>query len=204
MRYDPFTGNPFPMPEPLRTFIAFKFPKKLIAALKIVQDSLISYGLKMRWVRPENTHLTLKFLGTVDPTDLGAITGVLSETAGNYRPFTYSAKGLGAFPGINRPRVVWVGLSGEIARIAEFQKQLDQGLSVLGYPKESRPFRGHLTIGRIKGKIDSKALFDAVRTFSTFPSEPAIADRVIWFKSDLRPSGAVYTELATAGLTGQM
>lgn len=194
-----------PLLEPLRTFIAFKLPEKLIAALKTVQDRLESLGFDprcVRWVRPENIHLTLKFLGAVDPADRDPVSGALSDAAGSYGPFTYSAKGLGVFPGIHRPRVLWVGLSGEIERIAGFQKQLDQHLSALGYPEERRPFRGHLTLGRVKGKIDPKKLLDALGSFPAFASEPVIADRVIWFKSDLRPSGAVYTELAAAALTG--
>ena len=189
------------MPEPtIRTFIAFKLPKHMISLLGSIQQKLMGYNFKIRWVNPENIHLTIKFLGNMKESDLSNISNALSESARNYGPFSFSAKGLGIFPGLYRPRVLWVGLSGEIEQIARFQQDLDHTLSAFGFPKENRPFQGHLTLGRFKGNTHSGKLAEALNTQSDFESEPVTIDRVILYKSDLTPSGAVYSELVAAPL----
>jgi 2'-5' RNA ligase len=185
---------------PIRTFIALKLPENIILFLQSVQQKLMSYGLKVRWVRPENIHLTIKFLGDIYKTDLNDVSATLTESAGIHGPFSFRIKGLGVFPGIRRPRVIWAGIAGETERIAAFQRHLDQSLSNLGYPRESRPFQGHLTLGRFKGESHSGKLVDALNTQSDFESETVTVDRVTLFKSDLKPSGAVYSELGTVSL----
>jgi len=187
----------------LRTFIAFKLPEHVISLLQSVQQELISYGFKVRWVRPENIHLTIKFLGNIHQTDLNKISGALLESAKTHGPFSFSAKGLGIFPGLSRPQVIWVGFAGEIERISRFQQHLDQSLSALGFPKENRPFQGHLTLGRFKGKTHTGKLVDALNAQSGFESEPVTIDRVILFKSDLNPSGPIYSELLAVPLGGK-
>jgi len=189
------------MPETtLRAFIAFKLPVHVTSLLHSVQQELMNYGFKVRWVRPENIHLTIKFLGDIHQTDLDRISEALIESATSYSSFSFSAKGIGIFPGLNRPQVIWVGLSGEIERITRFQRQLDQSLSVIGFPKENRPFQGHLTLGRFKGKTHTGKLVDALNVYADFKSDPITVDRVILFKSDLKPTGAVYSELVTVPL----
>lgn len=106
------------------------------------------------------------------------------------------AKGIGVFPGIKRPRVVWVGVSGQIESLLGLQKRLEEALEVLGFEKEKRPFNGHLTLGRIKGRIDPKRFGDALKKYVGFTSETFYADKVILYKSELKPKGAVYTKLA--------
>jgi 2'-5' RNA ligase len=104
------------------------------------------------------------------------------------------------FPGIKRPRVIWTGVSGQVNQLFGLQKRLEDNLDGLGFPKENRPFKVHLTFGRVKNRLDPKRLGDALSEFSGFESAEFVADRVILYKSDLKPAGAVYTKLVEAVL----
>lgn len=184
------------MSNTIRTFIAIELPEKIGSAISKVQEGIRSYGFKIRWVRPENIHLTLKFLGNIKETDTKKVGKTIFESVKGYKPISLKAKGIGVFPGIKKPRVVWTGISDQLNLLTELQKTLDEKLEEIGFPKEKRPFRGHLTLGRVKAKIDPKRLSDALKEFAKFESESFSADRVILYKSELKPKGAVYTKLA--------
>jgi len=184
------------MSDTLRTFIAIELPEKIVSAISKVQEGIRSYGFKIRWVRPENIHLTLKFLGNIKEDDTKKVGNTIFESVKGYKPISLKAKGIGVFPGIKKPRVIWTGISDQLNLLTELQKTLDEKLEEIGFPKEKRPFRGHLTLGRAKAKIDPKRLSDALKEFAKFESESFSADRVILYKSELRPKGAVYTKLA--------
>ena len=185
----------------IRTFIAIELPEKIIYTIRKVQEEIKSYGLKIRWVRPENIHLTLKFLGDIQAADTENVARAVSETATGYPPISLAVKGIGVFPGIKKPRVLWLGISKQLDLLTALQKTLDEKLEAMGFPKEKRPFRGHLTLGRIKSKIDPKTLHDVLKEFTQFESERFFADRIILYKSDLKPKGAVYTKLIETYLT---
>jgi 2'-5' RNA ligase len=189
------------MSNTIRTFIAIELPEKIIYTIKKVQEEIKSYGLKIRWVRPENIHLTLKFLGDTKAADTENVARAVSESVTDYPPISLAVKGIGVFPGIKRPRVIWLGVSNQLDVLTTFQKTLDEKLEAIGFPKENRPFRGHLTLGRIKSKIDPKKLNDALKEFTRFESEHFLADRIILYKSDLKPNGPVYTKLIETYLT---
>ena len=189
------------MSNTIRTFIAIELPEKIIYTINKVQEEIKSYGLKIRWVRPENIHLTLKFLGDIKAADTEKVAIAVSESVTGYPPISLAVKGIGVFPGIKRPRVIWLGVSNQLDVLTTFQKTLDEKLEAIGFPKEKRPFRGHLTLGRIKSKIDPKKLNDALKEFTRFESEHFLADRIILYKSDLKPNGPVYTKLIETYLT---
>ncbi len=180
----------------IRTFIAIELPEEIIYTISKVQEEIKSYGLKIRWVRPENIHLTLKFLGDIQEADTEKVARAVSESVTGYHPISIAVKGIGVFPGIKRPRVIWLGISKQLDLLTGLQKTLDEKLEAIGFPKEKRPFRGHLTLGRIKDKIDPKRLNDVLKEFNKFESEHFFADRIILYKSELKPKGAVYTKLA--------
>ena len=188
------------MSKTIRTFIAIEIPKNIISKIRELQEGIKVYGLKIRWVRSENIHLTLKFLGDVEAAKIGGIAAVISKTVEGYTPISLKAKGVGVFPGIKNPRILWVGLTGQLESLVRLQKTLDESLMVLGFPGEKRPFNGHLTMGRIKAKIDVKKFGDALMAFGSFESETFTAGQIILYKSELKPSGAVYTKLASASL----
>jgi 2'-5' RNA ligase len=181
----------------IRTFIAIELPETITRAISEIQEGIKSYGFNIRWVRPENIHLTLKFLGDIKEDETDKIARVIFESVRTCSPISLSAKGIGVFPGIKRPRVIWVGVSGQINPLFKLQKKLEDGLKGLGFKKEKRAFRAHLTLGRIKDRIDSKRFGGTLRTFGGFESETFIADEIILYKSELKPTGAVYTQLVS-------
>ncbi len=189
------------MSNTIRTFIAIELPEKIIYTISKVQEEIKSYGLKIRWVRPENIHLTLKFLGDIKTADTEKVARAVSESATGYPALSLAVKGIGVFPGIKKPRVLWLGISKQLDLLTALQKTLDEKLEAMGFPKEKRPFRGHLTLGRIKSIIDPKTLHDVLKEFIQFESEPFFADKIILYKSDLKPKGAVYTKLVETYLT---
>ncbi|MBW2604719.1 MAG: RNA 2',3'-cyclic phosphodiesterase [Deltaproteobacteria bacterium] len=189
------------MSKTIRTFIAVEIPGSIISKIRELQEGIKVHGFKIRWIRSENIHLTLKFLGDVEAVKISEIAEAISKTAGGYTPISLKAKGVGVFPGIKHPRVLWVGLTGQLESLVRLQRTLDENLQVLGFPGEKRPFKGHLTMGRIKTKIDVKKFGDALMAFRSFESETFTAGQLILYKSELKPSGAVYTKLVRASLS---
>ena len=152
-------------------------------------------GLKAKWVRPQNIHLTLKFLGNIDPAAIEDIGRAMAEAAGECAPFTLTVGGIGFFPGIRRPRVVWIGLGGATAVLLNLQGNLADRLAAVGFAKEKRSFKAHLTLGRIRQAVNPNILDQAIQAYSDIGNLKFSADRIILFKSDLKPSGAVYSHL---------
>lgn len=185
----------------MRTFIAFKLPEEVIASLGELQTALKQQGLKLRWVRPDNIHLTLKFLGEISAEDMLDVKRVIRGASRNQTVFSLEAKGLGVFPTVKKARVLWSGIHGDVKRLGELQSNLDRALADIGFEPEKRTFRGHLTLGRVKGRVDGRALASAISRFGSFASPPLTAERLILFKSDLKPSGAVYQELFVENLS---
>ena len=111
-----------------------------------------------------------------------------------------TASGMGVFPNARRPRIIWVGLGGQLDQLKSLQQTLDAHLADEGFPAETRPFKGHLTLGRVKGKISADRLQAALAKLNAFESEIFEANRIILFKSELHPAGAVYTKVARVNL----
>ncbi len=188
------------MTQTLRTFIAIKLPNAVTAAISEVQEGMRSHGVKLRWVKPENVHLTLKFLGDVPKDDIEKIQSLMYDSAAACTPISLFAKGIGVFPGIKRPRVVWVGVSGELEALIGLKSRLEEGLEDLGFEKEKRSFKSHLTLGRVKGRVEPKQLGDVIKKYEGFRSETFCAENVVLYQSELKPTGAVYTALARVPL----
>ncbi len=184
------------MPDTIRTFIAIEPPEPLMGHLGRLQGSLESYGLNIRWVRPENIHLTLKFLGDIKTREVEAISQALAGPVRRLAPFGVSLKGIGIFPGMNKPRVVWAGIGSGIEEIHQLKSLVEDRLAACGFKREDRPFRAHLTMGRVKGPIKIPALKGLIGAFGDFVTQAAVVSRLSFLKSDLRPKGAVYTGLA--------
>jgi 2'-5' RNA ligase len=185
----------------VRAFIAIELTDETLAYIQKIQDGLRSYGFNARWTRPENIHLTLKFFGDINSEDIKKAGNALIDAAGEKSVILLRAKGIGIFPSVKRPRVIWTGIAGQVKELAELQKDLDLKLKASGFPKEKRPFRGHLTIGRLKKKTNANRLIDAMQEFSRFESKTFMVDEVVLFRSQLKPSGAVYSKLISAALT---
>ncbi|MFZ5569778.1 MAG: RNA 2',3'-cyclic phosphodiesterase [Thermodesulfobacteriota bacterium] len=184
----------------MRVFIALELPETIIAALARVQKDLRPHGLKTKWVKPENIHLTLKFLGDIRPEQVEPVAGVLQRTVARKTAFPLTAKEAGVFPSIRRPNVFWIGLAGELAPLVLLQQELDRGLGELGFALETRPFKGHLTLGRFKGPVDPDRLIQALRSLADFQTPAFTAETVTLFRSDLHSAGPVYTRLSSGRL----
>ena len=195
------------MQEPsgtIRTFIAIELPDHIIESFIEIQNSLKSQRFKIRWSKPENIHLTLKFLGNIQHDDVEKIINVMNESFIRFTPISIAAKGTGAFPGLARPRIVWVGIGDGKKELACLQDTLSENLEKIGFPKDDRPFKGHLTIGRVKSRPDPEKFIRTMQEFRNFKSESFIADKIIFFKSDLKSTGPVYTRLASVPLAGEI
>ena len=190
----------FQMPDIIRTFIGFELPEKIRSFISGIQEDLKSNRLDARWVQPKNIHLTLKFLGNINKEDTQKVGAAIFKSAADYAPISLAAKGIGAFPGINRPRVLWIGIKGQIDMLIQLQKSLDDKLEEIGFSKENRPFKGHLTLARVKGRINQAKLINAIKKYGEFEPKSFIADNIILFKSDLKSTGAVYTKLISVSL----
>ena len=185
------------MIQTIRAFIAFPLPEMIKIQISDIQERLKSDHLPVRWVRPENIHLTLKFLGEISTSSIDVITGAIRETVLGCRPLMLVTKGIGVFPGIKKPRVLWIGTSGDIKPLLKIQGSLESNLEKQGFAREKRPFKSHLTLGRFKGQIPIEKLSGILRFYSDFSSEPFEARELILYRSELRPSGAIYTKIQT-------
>ena len=183
------------MSETIRSFIAVELPDDVLSAVSRVQGHLKSYGFRAKWVRPANIHITLKFLGDIDSGTIDAIASAMVSAAEGCAPISLSAKGIGVFPNTKRPRVLWVGLTGEVNLLVDLQRKLDDRLSDIGFAKERRSFKGHLTLGRFKARVNSSEITRALMEFEDFETQSFMARELILFKSELSPSGAVYSKL---------
>ncbi|MGB5748594.1 MAG: RNA 2',3'-cyclic phosphodiesterase [Desulfobacterales bacterium] len=188
------------MSETIRTFIALELPPAVISLFQEVQQDLKRLKIRARWVRPENIHLTLKFLGDVNPDDIDKIGTAMAVAAIDCLPVTVYVKGIGVFPGIKRPRVIWVGLGGDTQSLLALQSRLEQELARVAFPKDKRSFKAHLTLGRFKKPANPAAVRQMISEYATLNSDEFTCNQVFLFGSDLKPSGPVYSKLKQTNL----
>ena len=181
--------------EKLRTFLAFDLPAEVTRQIADIQRQLAGSGLQLKWVRPENVHLTVKFLGDIPKTDVDQVSAAAAAVTREAAPMNLRLKGLGVFPGMKRPRVLWAGLTGDTRRLIDFHQRLDESLAGAGFPADKREFTAHLTIARLRQSIDPRRLAEAMEAAGQFPETDLPARQLTLYKSDLQPSGAVYTVL---------
>jgi RNA 2',3'-cyclic 3'-phosphodiesterase len=183
----------------VRTFIAIDLEPGLKTALQELIRKLKATGADVRWTRGEGLHLTLKFLGDVDAEELDKVKRVMGHVAGRHRSFPLEFSGTGAFPNERSPRVLWVGFAAEPG-LLELQKGLELGLETEGFAREDRPFKPHLTLGRVKGP---GRISDAVQALARETPERwggMTVRKISLFESRLRPTGAEYLVVAEAEL----
>ncbi|HTY61096.1 MAG TPA: RNA 2',3'-cyclic phosphodiesterase [Acidobacteriota bacterium] len=180
----------------MRTFIAIPLPNESQVILDQMQQSLRTCKADVRWVAIPSIHLTLKFLGEVDPEAIPKLSEKLQEESKNLRPFELSLQGLGCFPNARNPRVVWCGIEGATDSLLRLQAAVESASTKLGFAPENRSFRPHLTLGRVQGRKNLPLLADRIAADSDLACGFR-ADRFHIYKSTLKPQGAVYTVLNT-------
>ena len=192
------------MTDSIRTFIAIDVPPDAKEALATLTQALKARGLSnVRWVNPNGIHLTLKFLGNIPPTTVPRILDALQAASQGYHPFNLSLGNLGVFPSPNNPRVLWVGLNGDLPALARLQSSVEEHCCALGLDPDRRPFTPHLTLGRVRRSLPPSqrdlvraALQDEINAGNTeWPVQ-----EIHLIHSTLTPQGAIYRSLGAIPL----
>jgi len=186
----------------MRTFIAIELPGEIKNSLSHLQEQLKDAGADVKWVQPNNIHLTLKFLGEIDDKKLEKITKIIDDTAKEKNKFQIRISSLGAFPKIDFPRVIWVGLDSGDKETKGIAKDLEEKIAKIGIPKEDRPFSSHITIGRTKSSLNRERLVQDLKNKAELGGEKLefYATSITLFKSTLTPHGPIYEILKETNL----
>jgi 2'-5' RNA ligase len=186
--------------EPIRTFVAIELTDALHGALADAQTQFKRDRAArfVRWVAPDNIHVTLKFLGAVDADRMSALQRALADACVGIAPFTLTIDGAGAFPNLRRPNVVWIGARGQIEIAAHLSQKIDAACAALGFARAERPFAPHLTLGRVKrdASPSERQLVGAmIENVKIGDLGELRVERVSVMKSELKPTGSVYSRL---------
>lgn len=188
------------MPESLRAFIAVPVPETERRYFRQIQTTLASEVMDVRWVRPEQIHLTLKFLGDIDPSQVPAIASQLDLQIRSLAAFPLQIKGGGGFPDIRQARVLWMGLDDATSALQPLHAAVEIAAAAVGLPRDTRLFRPHLTLGRPRRSVDPVVQDRLLTLLQAVTSAVFTVDRICLYQSRLYPSGARYTVLHTAML----
>ena len=183
--------------QSVRTFIALEAPDSFRDIAVKLQNELTKFKCRISWTKKAGMHLTLKFLGDIDANQIDAIAEMLEKTASGFSPFEVKLGSPGAFGGKN-PRVLWLGLLAP-STLGELAVAIDKAMHGLGFPLENRKFHPHLTLGRVKDDAGTSELLQFLKSYE-LEEASFTAGEVILFKSELKPSGAVYTPLMSVSL----
>lgn len=186
----------------IRSFLAIELSRTILKKIEEVQGDLKSSRADVRWVSPEKIHLTLKFFGNIEESRIEPIVKSIEEPTRTTSPFILTARGVGAFPHLKNPRVIWMALLDEKEVLISFQKRLEKELEKIGFEPEARPFQAHLTLGRVKSSRGRDELIGRMERHMEEEFGAFQVERVVLFKSDLRPSGPIYTPLRELKLGG--
>ncbi len=186
----------------IRSFLAIEIPRIILKKIEEVQDDLKSSRADVRWVSPEKIHLTLKFFGNIDESKIDPIVKSLEGPIRNTSPFSLKIQGVGAFPHLKNPRVIWIALVDRKEVLGPFQRQLEKELEKIGFEPEERAFHPHLTLGRMKTSKGREELTGRMERHTEEEFGDFQVERVILFKSDLKPTGPIYTSLREMKLGG--
>ncbi len=190
--------------EQIRSFIAIELPEEVKTVLRRIQTELkLPEHTFVKWVAPDGIHLTLKFLGNISPQKVADITRVMEQASQGLGTFRLEITEVGAFPNMRQPRVLWVGIRGEVDKLVAWQQRIDNGLMPLGFAKETRAFTPHLTLARLREGCSPGDRRDFGEMVAKTPVEVNYKFNVTslnLMKSQLLPGGAVYSRLAEVKL----
>lgn len=183
----------------LKVFLGVELCLDLCQKVGELQHQLRNILPNVHWICPESIHLTLKFLGNVDTVMVERVLTALEPLRKSQPPFTLEIQGLGVFPHIRRPRILWIGCTGDISALLKLVFEIEGVLNPLGFPPEEKPYYPHLTLARIKHDnsrvgdvLTHSGLLEQPQNFGTLR-----VDRITFFRSDVSQFGAEYTALGT-------
>ncbi len=184
----------------MRCFLAIELPPAGQAELEGLQRRLRALDRQVRWTRPGQIHLTLKFLGEVPDDQVPTIGRAITEAAGGLAGFDLQLMGAGCFPPRGPARVLWAGVGGDLAALEQCRSRCEAALGACGYPPEGRPYHPHLTIGRVRPGRAGPDIPAALQRFQDFSGRPLPVREVVLFQSLLNPQGPDYIPLVRAPL----
>ncbi len=184
-----------PRPKTVRAFVAVNISSALQDACAALLKRVQHLPAQVKWVRPESIHITLKFLGNVPEAQLPQIKTALQQAIQGQKCFELTSNGIGGFPSLQRPRVIWVGLNNKtLAPLKSLQQRVEQELTKLGFEPENRPFTPHLTLGRVKSSRNIQSVVEVLQRHP-FPTISFPVHEIILMRSELRRDGARYTPI---------
>ena len=190
----------------MRVFVAVQIPADPKQELgKLIDRLALENSRTVRWVALEGIHLTMKFLGDVDPSLISDAVEAMSSAANGIAPFRIQLSGLGTFPNARRPRVLWAGIAGDVEPLQELQHRVEGSMAGLGFARDKRPFNPHLTVGRVRDQAsdtERRGIGAAFSRQALGTSEPWLVEEVYLIQSRLGPRGATYSDLASRPLEG--
>lgn len=188
------------MENEIRTFIAIELDVKIRERLKEIQDQLQQLGADVKWVEPENIHITLRFLGNLNSKRLKDITTGLPDFIKGTPPFLIGITGLGAFPNPQKPKVIWAGVSENNGELSHLAEKIENGINQCGVGKEDREFSSHITIGRMRSFKNISRLAESIPSYAISPTLEQTVNRVTLLKSTLTSDGPIYEPLLRVDL----
>lgn len=178
----------------IRCFIAIELPDSIQKVFEEIQNKLRSKIRNASWTKFGNFHLTLKFLGDVKQNRFSEICNGIENVSKKHEPFPLYFGGIGAFPNITRPRVLWIGLKKGESTTTRLGKELNSEMVHLGFKNERR-FHPHVTLARIRSYVNLSSLSDLLEKYDTLQNTKHTVNEIVLVKSELHPSGAVYTPI---------
>jgi 2'-5' RNA ligase len=187
----------------IRSFLAFELPEEFKRIISRASGEMKKAHLNVKWIKTGNIHLTVVFIGDVDSEQLDSLEKRVAGVCREHGPFNMAINGAGVFSSRRNPRVLWIGLDGEIDEMAAFRDSLQKNLKPFGIKQEKRPFNPHLTLGRFrKNAKPGVHLDELLLNYKDLISPVCTLRELVLFKSDLKPDGAVYTKLNVWPLAG--
>ena len=184
----------------IRTFIAMNLDTSLHGPIAKLIEKLSPSGASVKWVVPHNVHVTLKFLGNMEESLLPDVYAACERAAIGSEPIDLEIRTLGCFPNLNRPRVVWLGIEQRWDAVKQLQKKVERELELIGFPKEERKFKAHLTIGRVKAQKGIAGLRQLIEEEQNIVIGSMRAEKFSVMKSKTMPAGPIYNELKAVPL----
>ncbi|MCI0532136.1 MAG: RNA 2',3'-cyclic phosphodiesterase [candidate division Zixibacteria bacterium] len=178
----------------MRAFIAVELPSDVKNQIARMQAELRRIPAQVSWTKADNVHLTLKFLGEIGSERLQPVTQAARAGCKGVKKFRISLKGLGGFPNLRQPRVIWIGTQNGAEELISLQAKIDSELDKAGFPREEKKFRPHFTIGRVRVPKSIEKLAQALGN-TEFQTADIDISRVTVMQSRLSPGGSIYTAL---------
>ncbi len=190
-----------PTADRIRAFVALALEPALAAEIGKIQQSLDLRGGAVRWVHTEQLHLTLQFLGHVASDRLSDLTAALRRACSRTTPFQLTLEGVGCFPNVRNPRIIWIGIQGDLATLGSLQERIAQETTPFGDHRDPRAFQPHLTIGRVKAfGSEARKVGQAIEWAAVDELGVWTIQNVLFVRSELASEGSHYTTLDSVPL----